>query len=82
MMFKDMVNQLTARFSASDLTITPADFEHWQKRYTWDALKNIGYGESFCKYFQIYDATLMLFPWHTDELEKYIWEEYVDRSSI
>ena len=81
-MFKDMADQLTARFSARDLTITPTDFEHWQKRYTWDALKNIGYGESFCKYFQIYDAKLMLMQWHPDLLEQYILEEYVDRSGI
>jgi hypothetical protein len=81
-MFKDMADQLTARFSARDLKITITDFEHWQKRYTWDALKNISYGKSFCKYFQIYDAKLMLMQWHPDLLEQYILEAYVDRSSI
>ena len=76
-MFKHMSDQLTARFNARDLRITPSDFEHWQKCYTWDALRNTGYGESFCKYFDIYDATLMLMQWHTDDLEQYIREAYV-----
>jgi len=83
-MFKDMVNQLTARFSARDLRIAPADFEYWQKLYTWDALKGMAYGESFCKYFEIYDAALMLFNHNqsAERMEQYIREAYVDRSGI
>jgi hypothetical protein len=83
-MFKNMADQLLARFSARDLRITRTEFEHWQKLYTWDAIKGMAYGESFCKYFEIYDAALMLFNQHrsTDEFESYIREAYVDRSSI
>ena len=83
-MFKNMADHLLARFSARDLRISQSQFEHWQKLYTWDAIKGMAYGESFCKYFEIYDATLMLFNRHrnTDELESYIREAYVDRSSI
>ena len=72
-----MVNQLSARFNARDLKITKPQFEHWQKLYTWDALKGIKYGSSFCQYFEIYDAVLELFNLHTDEFEKYIRESYV-----
>jgi hypothetical protein len=83
-MFKDMADQLTARFSARDLKITITDFEHWQKLYTWDALKGMAYGESFCKYFEIYDAVLMLFnhSYAPEQMEHYIRESYVDRISI
>ena len=83
-MFKDMADQLTARFSARDLKITGAEFEHWQKLYTWDAIKGMAYGESFCKFFEIYDAALMLVNQHrsTDEFESYNREAYVDRSGI
>ena len=79
-----MADQLLARFSARDLRITQTQFEHWQKLYTWDAIKGIAYGESFCKYFEIYDAALMLFNQSrsTDEFENYIREAYVDRSSV
>jgi hypothetical protein len=78
-MFKDMVDQLGAKVSARDLRITRTEFEHWQKLYTWDAIKGIPYGESFCKFFEIYDAVLMLFNQSrsTDEFESYIQEIYV-----
>jgi hypothetical protein len=76
-MFKNMVDQLVARFNARDLKISESDFEHWQKLYTWDALKGIEYGASFCEYFEIYDAVLHLVRRHTCELEKYIRESYV-----
>ncbi len=78
-MFKNMADQLLARFNARDLRISQAQFEHWQKLYTWDAIKGITYGESFCKYFEIYDAVLMLFNEgrSTDEFESYIQETYV-----
>jgi hypothetical protein len=76
-MFKNMVDQLSARFNARDLEISESDFEHWQKLYTWDALKGIEYGVSFCQYFEIYDVVLQLFSLHTIDVEKYIRESYV-----
>jgi hypothetical protein len=76
-MFKNMVDQLSARFNARDLKISESDFEHWQKLYTWDALKGIEYGLSFCQYFEIYDAVLQLFDMHTPEPEQYIRASYV-----
>jgi hypothetical protein len=76
-MFKNMVDQLSARFNARDLKISEFDFEHWQKLYTWDALKGIEYGVSFCQHFEIYDVVLQLFSLHTIDVEKYIREAYV-----
>ena len=74
-----MVDQLSSRSNARDLEISESDFEHWQRLYIWDALYGISYGDSFCKYFEIYDAALMLFKHnrHTNELERYIRESYV-----
>jgi hypothetical protein len=78
-MFKDMVDQLEAKVSARDLQITRPQFEHWQKLYTWDAIRGIPYGESFCKFFEIYDAFLMVMKhWDTTDLALYIQEQYVD----
>ena len=79
-MFRDMVDQLEAitRIRSRDLRITRTQFEYWQKLYTWDAIKGISYGESFCKYFEIYDVFLMVMKhWTTSDLELYIQEEYV-----
>lgn len=72
-----MIDQLSARFDARDLRISESDFEHWQKLYTWDALKGIEYGVSFCQHFEIYDVVLQLFSLHTIDVEKYIREAYV-----
>jgi hypothetical protein len=78
-MFKNLVDQLEAtKTRARDLRITHTDFEHWQKLYTWDAIKGISYGESFCKYFEIYDVFLMVMcRLATADLELYIQQEYV-----
>ena len=79
-MFKNLVDQLeTTKTRARDLRITHTDFEHWQKLYTWDAIRVIPYGESFCKFFDIYYAFLMVMKhWDTADLELYIQEQYVD----
>jgi hypothetical protein len=78
-MFKDMADQLSAKVSARDLRITRPEFEHWQKLYTWDAIRGISLGESFCKFFEIYDVFLMVMKhWDTTDLALYIQEQYVD----
>ena len=76
-MFKNMVDQLSARFDARNLKISESDFEHWQKLYTWDAIKGVKYGASFCQYFEIHDAVLQLIHKDTGDMEKYIRESYV-----
>ena len=35
--------------------ISHDNYEQWRKQYTWDALTNKRYGESFCNYFKIKD---------------------------
>ena len=35
--------------------ISRDNYEQWRKQYTWDALTNQRYGESFCNYFKIKD---------------------------
>jgi len=78
--FSSMVDQLyvISKNRCRDLRITRTEFEHWQKLYTWDAIRGIPYGESFCKFFEIYDVFLMVMKtWATTDLELYIQEEYV-----
>lgn len=72
-----MTDQLTARFNAREFSITESDFERWQKLYTWDAIKGIGYGDSFCQHFEIFDVLLKNYNLHTDDFERYIREAYV-----
>lgn len=57
--FANMVNDLT---QTSGITfrkrISARQYQQWLKQYTWDALRNLRYGQSFCNYFDITDHRL------------------------
>ena len=57
MNFASLVNQLTDTDHRSEARsqITIREYRRWQRHYTLDALKGIGYGQSFCDYFKITD---------------------------
>lgn len=38
--------------------ISAEQYAQWQKHYSWDALQNVRYGQSFCNYFNIGDNRL------------------------
>ena len=38
--------------------ISHDNYEQWRKQYTWDALMNLRYGQSFCNHFGIQDNRL------------------------
>jgi len=59
---KHMVKQLDyldGFKKATWLIITPAKYLEWKKQYTFDGLKNISPGRSFCNYFDIIDNVLL-----------------------
>ena len=56
-MFDSMIQSLLSRHEP-DQTNRPiklADYESWQKLYTFDALQDLRYGQSFCNHFDIQD---------------------------
>lgn len=57
MNFASLVNQLTYidHRSEEQSQITAKQYRQWQRQYTLDALKGVGYGQSFCDYFKITD---------------------------
>lgn len=55
MIFKTMLAQLTVKNSAEIKTISSDNYEQWKKQFTFDALKNQRYGQSFCNWFGITD---------------------------
>ncbi len=57
-MFARMVEDLMKEPLSEIVKIQLKDYENWQKQYTWDALQNIRYGQSFCKQYNITDARL------------------------
>lgn len=58
--FSSMVDDLTQPESGITFRrrITAAEYTQWQKHYSWDALQNVRYGQSFCNYFNIGDNRL------------------------
>ena len=57
-MFARMVEDLMKEPQSEIVTIQLKDYENWQKQYTWDALQNIRYGQSFCNQYRITDLRL------------------------
>jgi hypothetical protein len=57
-MFAHMVEDLMKEPLSEIVKIQLKDYENWQKQYTWDALQNIRYGQSFCNQYRITDLRL------------------------
>jgi len=55
--FANMVGELT-RETQPQISISLTEYERWQKQYTWDALQNMRYGQSFCNQFDIHDSRI------------------------
>ena len=58
--FANMVNDMTTEYHlpTEDNSVSIEDYEQWKREYTWDALVNIRYGQSFCNHFNIQDNRL------------------------
>ena len=55
MIFETMFAQLATENSAQTKSISVDNYEKWKKLFTFAALKNQRYGQSFCNYFNITD---------------------------
>lgn len=58
--FASMIDGMTKEHYnlVDDNSVSIQDYEQWQREYTWDALIDIRYGQSFCNYFGITDNRL------------------------
>jgi hypothetical protein len=57
-MFDQMITNLTAEPSVAIKTVLLREYEQWQELYTWDAIQDQRYGQSFCNHFDITDHRL------------------------
>ena len=65
--------------SGHNLKITREQFEQWQKQSSFDIMKGLRYGQSFCNHFKITDNILYYeFSWLN--AEEYIKRTYIDNS--
>ena len=57
-MFDQMIRSLTADAAEEIKTVSLEEYEQWQELYTWDAIQDQRYGQSFCNHFDITDHRL------------------------
>ena len=77
-MFAQMAQQLLQHHSlgAEPNSIDLVSYLEWQLNYTFDALQNIRYGQSFCNYFGITDYVLFyMLDW--DKADQHIRKLYL-----
>jgi hypothetical protein len=58
--FANMVSDMTEDYQelVEDNSVSLELYELWKREYTWDALMNLRYGQSFCNHFGIQDNRL------------------------
>lgn len=73
-----MFEQLLEDHAPSDSAwrITPAQYDAWRRHFVFDGLRNLSYGESFCRYFQIRD-NILRFSHTVSEADQYIQHRYL-----
>lgn len=56
--------------------ITPSQYDAWRRHFVFDGLRNLSYGDSFCRYFGIRDYILR-YSTTVREADEYIQETYL-----
>jgi hypothetical protein len=77
-MFTSMVEQLVSERTESK-PITADEYQQWQELYTWDAIQDQRYGQSFCNHFDITDYRLF-YERDWAACDRMIRREYIARS--
>jgi hypothetical protein len=79
-MFDSMIHDLLSRHEPgqTNLPIKLADYESWQKLYTFDALQDLRYGQSFCNHFDITDYVLF-YKMDWDSANQHIRTVYLEK---
>lgn len=78
MTLNSVFRQLTGRgvtAARPSRAVTAEQYSAWQKQYTFEALRGLKYGESFCKHFDILDYRIYFdsTPERCDEIIRKEW---------
>lgn len=77
--FGGVVEYTTRKENEAPVIITEAEYEQWKKLYTFDGLRGIRYGQSFCNHHGITDY-LLYYSLDHEAADRYIRETYIERS--
>ena len=78
LMFDSMIRSLASQGTTKAEPIKLADYESWRNLYTFDALQNLRYGQSFCNRFGITD-NILYYSRSAIDADRYILENYVSQ---
>lgn len=78
--FDQMVTATTTTRVTFKNHIALEDYELWKRDFIWEALHGMRYGQSFCNHFGITDNHLYYAPGDIAWCDRYIREQYIDRS--
>jgi hypothetical protein len=77
-MFDQMITNLTAEPTVAIKTVSLEEYTQWQELYTWDAIQDQRYGQSFCNHFNITDHRLF-YERDWVRCDQMIRREYIER---
>ena len=77
-MFDQMITSLTAEPTRAIKTVSLEEYTQWQELYTWDAIQDQRYGQSFCNHFDITDHRLF-YERDWVRCDQMIRREYIER---
>lgn len=76
--FDHIIRNSNVSPTPSPSSIPKDKYKQWQKEYTFDALRNRRYGESFCQAFNIVDNRLY-YDSNQQRCDQLIRREWIDR---
>ena len=76
----EQIAAFAGRTSRVQEPVSRKAFEQWEQDFTFEGLKGLRYGQSFCNHFGISDNLLYYTLWPVEQIHDYILRYYVDGS--
>ena len=77
MVMAQMVNELLQdRQSSERRTVSREEYLEWKRGFVFEAMRNLSYGQSFCRHFNIHD-NILYYAGTMSDADEYIRKNYV-----
>jgi len=77
MVMEQMVNELLQdRPGSKNRTISQGEYLEWKRGFVFEAMRNLSFGQSFCRYFDIRD-NILYYAGTMSDADEYIRKNYV-----
>ena len=77
MVMAQMVRELMQdREHTGNLTVSLEEYTKWKRGFVFEAMRNLSYGQSFCRYFSVRD-NILYYTSTMSDADEYIRKNYV-----